>query len=293
MSTTTTTVTVQPRMRSFSLSLISRQSRLIDLPLELLFEIIHFALLESKASALSTIAKHITKTVNTILYRAVILDNIHRASLFLRTAKSNHSLLQHIRHFSVTAPDLTHQCWADIRSVLPHSKGLLSLALHNGEDLSAFASATSEGELSALSSITIRQYSDLPVIALVHDEHTPSPITHLRICEPSPVWHSPATIMSSFGCPQVLSHVQLSRRVRGNADNDEIFVSEVKEILQDYPELKTVVVSLFPPGWSAHTEDFVIEQTRIGSMLQGIDARLSVVKGKFDCWIAPPWEAIF
>lgn len=136
-----------------------------------------------------------------------------------------------------------------------------------------------------LSSITVRQFSDNPYGGSGLGAMD-APLTRLRVCEPSDVWHSPSSILASFGCTRELTHLQLPRRLNGNETNDEIFVEEVKQILLSRPGLKMLVLSLFPATWG---EDCDVAESNIARMLDGVDERLVIARGCYNNWKVSPW----
>ncbi|KAF9031244.1 hypothetical protein BDZ89DRAFT_1064111 [Hymenopellis radicata] len=236
-------------------------------------------------STLATVSKDITRVLNTILYHTVTLETARRATLFARAAHVNPSLLAHVRHLNIMATNLKSHTWADVWGILPQCKGLLSVTLSDGDQVPALTTCLAAKRPDILSSVTVRQFSDIPLSA---QPSAATSLARLRVCEPSDMWHAPSDILTSFGGPH-LSHLQLARRVNGNEENDEIFAEEVKQILLDQPRLKTLVVSLFPSSWAVDGDDADIEQSHIWQMLHGADERLLVVKGKYGRWVSSPW----
>lgn len=67
-------------------------------------------------------------------------------------------------------------------------------------------------------------------------------ITHLRIAEPAHAWYSPLALLDVFPS---LTHIALPRRADANTENDELFIGDVKSILQE-PRMRMVIISIFP-----------------------------------------------
>ncbi|KIY69458.1 hypothetical protein CYLTODRAFT_420643 [Cylindrobasidium torrendii FP15055 ss-10] len=264
-------------------------STFLSLPVELLLDISRLALVESRPSVLSTVCKDFTNVVNAALYHTVTLDNARRSALFLQTTKSHLRLLQNIRHLVVTADDLKQQSWAAIWCMLPQASGLLSLTLEDGSQVKQLASFLGERTLDFFSSITLREFSDVPSSPR---SYIGSPLTRLRVCTPSDVWFSPSTILATFACPPQLTHLQLARRINGNEDNDAVFTAEIKGILETYPELRALTVSLYEPTWPTTTEEADVEASHIWGQLREIgDDRLKVVRGQYEDWMTSPWAS--
>lgn len=264
-------------------------STFLNLPVELLLDISRLALAESMPSVLSTVCKDFTTVLNAALYHTVTLEDARRTALFLQTAKSNPHLLQNVRHLVITADGLKQQSWAAVWCMLPQASGLLSLTLDDGGQVNQLASFLGERTLDFFSSITLREFSDVPSSPR---SYIGSPLTRLRVCTPSDVWFSPSTILATFACPPQLTHLQLARRINGNEDNDAVFVAETKGILASYPELKMLMVSLYEPTWTATAEEADVEASHIWAQLREIgDNRLEVVRGRYDDWMASPWAS--
>ncbi|KAK0212427.1 hypothetical protein DFS33DRAFT_1281422 [Desarmillaria ectypa] len=284
MSTLTMTRSHQQgRLRSFSLSLVTRHSSpLLALPAELIIDIITLALIESKTNALATICKDMTCFFNTILYRTVSLSSTRPVSLLYQASRSNPSLTTHIRHFTVSGNTvLDAQGWGRVWEIISWAKGLLSLSLKEGYQPSSLASILADPSHESLSAVTIQRF-DAPSAPVVGSPCV-APITHLRICEPSDQWHSPYEILSSFGSLPALTHLQLCRRVNGNEENDLTFVEEVLSILRDRPRLRTLVVTVFPQMWAGEEQT---ENSDIWGLLKEIaDERLIVKKGEHGLWL--------
>lgn len=199
------------------------------------------------------------------------------------------ALLSNVRHLDMVAEDLKSQTWRAFWSMLPLCKGLLSITLSDGGQVSSLTSSLAEHRYDTLSSVTVRQFSDLRSSPAAKGS---SSVSRLRVCEPSDIWYSPSTILASFGFARQLSHLQLSRRVNGNEENDLIFVQEVKQILLDMPGIKKLVVSLFPSTWAVDDVESDVEESNIWDILQGVDERLVVAKGTYDEWMTAPWDRI-
>jgi len=79
---TITTIRSQTRRRRFSLSLVSRPTPFLNLPAELVLDILELALSETKPSTLTTLSKVISYFVDIILYRTVVLHSKECITLF-------------------------------------------------------------------------------------------------------------------------------------------------------------------------------------------------------------------
>lgn len=77
--------------------------------------------------------------------------------------------------------------------------------------------------------------SDLSPTTIFHH------VTHLRIAEPAYAWFSPLVFLDVFPS---LTHIALPRRAHANTENDELFIGDVKAILQE-PRMRMVVVYIF------------------------------------------------
>jgi hypothetical protein len=66
-------------------------------------------------------------------------------------------------------------------------------------------------------------------------------VTHLCIAEPAYAWYSPLALLEVFPS---LTHIALPRRAHANTENDELFIGDVKAILQE-PRMRMVVISIF------------------------------------------------
>ncbi|KAG1739120.1 uncharacterized protein EDB91DRAFT_1054175 [Suillus paluster] len=67
-------------------------------------------------------------------------------------------------------------------------------------------------------------------------------ITHLCIAEPAYAWYSPLALLKVFPS---LTHIALPRRAHANIENDELFIEDVKAILQE-PRMEVIVITIFP-----------------------------------------------
>lgn len=124
-------------------------------------------------------------------------------------------------------------------------------------------------------------------------------VSHLRVGDPSDGWYSPLSMMTSFGPVPHLTHFQLSRRANANVDNDDLFVSEIREILQSRKDLKMLVAAIYPSNRRSvkDTDDSrpLADDIRDSSILSALrklaleDDRLVAVDGAWGGWVRE-WE---
>lgn len=118
-------------------------------------------------------------------------------------------------------------------------------------------------------------------------------VTHLCIAEPAHVWYSPLALLEVFPS---LTHIALPRPAHANTENDELFIWDVKAILQR-PIMQVVIIIIFPqirvgadkeqavnrdvggpPDIKESTIWLAVEELRKG------DGRLFVVNGHSGSW---------
>ncbi|KAG1760595.1 hypothetical protein EDD22DRAFT_72212 [Suillus occidentalis] len=129
--------------------------------------------------------------------------------------------------------------------------------------------------------------SDLSPATIFHQ------VTHLRIAEPAYAWFSPLAFLDVFPS---LTHIALPRRAHANTENDELFIGDVKAILQE-PRMRKVVISIFSQiGVEADKEQAVDRDTGgtldikdstiwlAAEELRKGDGRLFVVDGHSGSW---------
>lgn len=118
-------------------------------------------------------------------------------------------------------------------------------------------------------------------------------VTHLRIAEPAYAWFSPLAILDVFPS---LTHIALPRRAHANTENDELFIGDVKAILQE-PRMRMVVISIFSQIGVGADKEQVINRDTGGTLdikdstiwlaaeeLRKGDRRLFVVDGHSGSW---------
>ncbi|PFH52141.1 hypothetical protein AMATHDRAFT_57492 [Amanita thiersii Skay4041] len=287
MSTRTyTTLTASRRTRALSL-VASRYSPLLNLPSELILGIIQLALLECKPTQLAAISKGVKQLVDAIVYHTVVLDNPTIFLLFYRTvtsAKSAH-LAGHVRNLIFT---WTPYSFCSVKHLVSTCTSLRSLSLPSSTAIDHVA-LNGEGPYE----ITIESF-DRPIDYLFSPHQTAlcppyagvsKALTHLRICEPSDAWHSPNSILNSFGPLPNLTHLHLARQTNGNEENDEVFVRELASVLRSRPMLKLLIVSIYcRQQWEPLSS---VEESNIWGLMRDLsasDARVLLLSGNYGEW---------
>ncbi|KAF8891793.1 hypothetical protein BD779DRAFT_1468715 [Infundibulicybe gibba] len=281
---TFTRVQAETSRRPRALSLIAaRSSPLFNIPAELVLDILESAIIESGPTLLASVSKSIRAFIELIIYRNVVLHTPYSTLLFCRTIAEKPAAFaaNHVKRLAITwNPD---QCHASphLGNALRLCTGLRSLSVPSclrPVDISFFKhTASHDGP----SEITIQCYDINESQAIAPFVNISRTISHLRICEPSDGWYSPATILASFGLLPDLTHLQLPRRTNANEDNDAIFVEDVESILQTRPLLKMLVISIFVQ------EPASIADSNIWTLLLPLrmrDPRLTLLVGKYDEW---------
>ncbi|KAJ7594919.1 hypothetical protein C8J56DRAFT_821993 [Mycena floridula] len=296
MSTTVTqTQTQTRRLRSLSLRVINNFPPLFTLPAELILDILELSLVSSKPSVLACICRTVKTFIEAIIYRTVVLSAPKTVTLFHRTAeaKSASFLASHVKKLVVTSNVVPHSQQArQIWEILTACRGLKTLALPAGFHPITLASILSAPCHEALSELTIQACDELDQAGRVTSLHYPtkfilspsaSYLTHLRICEPSQGWCSPASILDAFGPLPNLTHLQLARRINANEENDALFMEDVTQILQSFG-LKVLIISIYAPAWAPSQS---VEDSSIWKLIQEAaqdEPRLMVAKGEYDAW---------
>lgn len=304
MTTVTLTSTkrdVGRRTRSLSLSLIAAhpsESPISWIPSELILDILEQAILVSKPSAfaLARVSKSISNFIDIILYRTVVLDSPQTIALFHRTVrtKSLTFLSERVKRLAVTWKPESYRTSTrqQVLAIIGACTGLLSLAVPSFPEPINLSSVTWETGRGCPSELSIQSYDDgacvwspsLPDASLFSSPDITSPVTHLRVCEPGDTWHSPSSILSSFGPLPELTHLQLSRRINSNEDNDLTFIEDVRAILHSRATLKMLVISVFPTPWLISR---AVHQSNIWKQLSALrneDSRLVLMKGIYGMW---------
>ncbi|KAJ7270024.1 hypothetical protein B0H12DRAFT_1229281 [Mycena haematopus] len=244
---------------------MSRGSPLRDIPIEIGLEIIELSLLSTPPTTLALVSKRFNALVCKIIYRTIILDDIFRIALFHRTVslKSPEFLSTHVLALAVTSRTrYTVEARNQLEYIVAACTGLRTLAIPRPAILaSSMTSRTQPTELIIQKFDAVTPFEWDPPFA--HDlvdspaPHISQNLTHLRICEPGEVFHSPLASLEFFGPLAGLTHLALARHVNAeNAErtlNDGVFVKEIQKILETRPSLEMLVVSLFPVRWPLST----------------------------------------
>ncbi|KAJ4483512.1 hypothetical protein J3R30DRAFT_3449110 [Lentinula aciculospora] len=300
MATLTTTLTAY-RTRRFSLSLVSaKPSPLLNLPAELVLDILESVLSQVKPSTLSTISKVISRFVDIILYRTVVLHSKESLILFHRTtlSRSPAFFASHVKKLVVAYKPHNavnyHRAQRSI-AVCGGARSLLLSMWFGSDCLASVMEGRTDGGVSEITLhstdgieapiyLPAQNQKELQLADIVSDS-----ITHLRICEPGEVWVSPEDTLLPFGALLNLTHLQLSRRTNSNSDNDLIFQLQVRSILQTHPALSVLAVVIYPQLWAADED---VSESDIWVMMHQVaeqDGRLRLVEGKNDDW-ATQWR---
>ncbi|KAJ3872542.1 hypothetical protein F5051DRAFT_153257 [Lentinula edodes] len=293
MATLTKTLTTS-RTRSYSLSLVSaKPSPLLNLPAELVLDILESVLSGIRPSALSTISKVISRFVDIILYRTVVLHSKESLILFHRTtlSRSPAFFASHVKKMVVSYKPQNAVNYHRAQRAIAVCGGVRSLVLSMWFGADCLASVM-EGRTDGGVSEIILQSPDgieAPVHCPQKDLQLPDTlsdsISHLRICEPGEGWTSPEDTLLPFGSLRNLTHLQLSRRTNSNTDNDLKFQIQVRNILQTHPTLCALAVVIYPQMWAPDDED--VCESDIWDMMREVvaqDVRLILVQGKNDDW---------
>jgi hypothetical protein len=289
---------VSRRHRSSSLSLVNNQSLLLNLPAELIYAILNFALLQTKAAVLASVSKTINDFINYIIYHTVILDSEQSTTLFIRTVQSKPDsfLANYVRKFVLTWNPIPYSSQAhDIWNILDGCTGLKALVLPEGFHPISLAHLVCNVHKDSVQELTISSYTEMDELGrittlftsshdILHSASLFSSLTHLRICEPSHGWFSPSQILDTFGGVPNLTNLQLNRRINSNEENDIIFAEEIVETLKTRKELKLLVVGLFAQTWDTGA---CIKDSGIWNLMHGVamrDSRLVLMEGVYDEW---------
>ncbi|KAL0571624.1 hypothetical protein V5O48_010331 [Marasmius crinis-equi] len=294
------TVTVQcphPRRPLSSLA-SSVPPPLLSLPTELVLSILELCIERSRQNTLAVVCKAVSRFVDAILYRTVILDSRETIYLFHQTtlSKPPSFFANHVKclNLSYNPPSNSVQ-FHRLQDIITSCSGMRSLVLPPGYEqrgIQATLHALRSDELAdiVIHSLEGPQATKTDSIASRTHLHFPAlPVTHLRVCEPGNVFIAPCSLLSTFGSLPRLSHLQLSRRINANAYNDQVFIDDVVRILRTRPELKMLVVCVFPQRWTPLAQSDAVAESNIWNMLREIseqDCRLSVRGGKNTKWKA-------
>jgi hypothetical protein len=163
-------------------------------------------------------------------------------------------------------------------------------------------SSPSQLTIGSYAGIAPESYPPRPLDASLAEQDKSSfeKVSHLRLGDPSDGWYSPSSSLKSFGPLPLLTHLQLSRRANANPDNDEVFVEDIREMLQSRADLKLLVATVYPPtrnycktssrGFKSMLDSD--QDCNIWTSLQQLsreDSRLVVAEGIWDGW-SREWE---
>ncbi|KAK7036427.1 hypothetical protein VNI00_011624 [Paramarasmius palmivorus] len=296
------TITHAPhsRPRRLSLSLVTPRAPppLLNLPAELVFEIIELSLKTNKPSNIAAVCKTINNFLDIILYRTVVLDTKDTINLFHRTtlSKSSTFLATHVKSIVLTYPPAPSSLqFRRVLDIIPACRGLRSLSLPSEYELDTALSLVRAVSSDTLSDLVVHSHEGLlshPISGFKQYPTCSATLTHLRVSEPGDGFVSPCAMLSSFGPLPRLTHLQLSRRINSNEQNDQVFVDDLEAILRSRPDLKVLAVSIFPLPWTAPGTD--VTQSTIWSMVESLamaDRRLVLRKDEYKEWNAE-WDGI-
>ncbi|KAJ7668671.1 hypothetical protein DFH06DRAFT_1182238 [Mycena polygramma] len=266
-----------------------------NIPTEIGLEIIQLALIATPPSILSAVSKKFNALVCKIIYDTVTLDGLARIALFHRTlsSKSPDFWDTHVRVLAVTCQSYSAKARVQLEEIVAACTMLQTVAIPRPAILTSPAiSATRPSQLIIQKFDAMTPFEWDPLFA----EAVASPaadlaqnVTHLRICEPGAVWHSPLATLEFFGALANLTHLALARHVnpQGNP-NDAAFISEVRAVLETRPGLKMLAVHLYPWRWPDVTRA-ATNLCSYGCLCKGLlrvaDKRLVL--------LATGWETLF
>jgi len=289
--TTTFSQTTTSRPRRFSLSIVtSKPSPLLNLPAELVLDILELVLSKTKPSTLTTISKAISRLVDIVLYRTVVLHSKESITLFHRTTLSRPQAFfdNHVKKLVVSHKPKNAVVLQRVQRAISVCGGVRSLVLSTWFGIDCLASVMEGRTDGGVSEIILQAPDgiDSPLACTLKDDPLSDSVTHLRICEPGEAgWTAPKDILNHFGLLRNLTHLQLSRRINSNLDNDRNFEAQVCDILETRPNLGMLVVVIYPQMWSAEEDDVCASD--IWAMMSDVaekDERLVLVPGKIEDW---------
>ncbi|KAL1745033.1 hypothetical protein HDZ31DRAFT_37311 [Schizophyllum fasciatum] len=252
------------------------------LPWELMLEVFELVIQEVKPSALLCLSRTINAVIEAIIYRTVVLPSPQAVFLFHQSVSSKPPTFHtaHVLRLYLTYSPSWHaeptlrRC---LRDILTACGGIRELTLPS-------AHGSIARQYPTLTHLTVGSYEEEDKGAGKRKPTgDPSAITHLRICEPGcSLWCPPMEMLKSFGKLPSLTHLQLSRRMNANEENDEVFARDVEEILRRRSRLKMLIVSFFQAPVGA---EVAAEETNIFRLLRGIDdERLVLERGCEEEW---------
>ncbi|KAJ7496899.1 hypothetical protein FB451DRAFT_1359406 [Mycena latifolia] len=241
-----------------------RAAPLLDMPAEIGLEILELALMDTHAGTLTVVSKRFNALVSNIIYKTLVLKSLKAIALFHRTVqsmakRSPEFLATHVRTLAVTAASYTTVARAQLNEIVAACKGVRTLAIPRPgilacPSISWIPPGPGELILEKFDAITPFEWDPLFNVAADSPAAHLNRLTHLRICEPASIWHSPLETLEFFGALPELTHLALARQLRFPAHaSDSVFVAEVRELLAHRPRLRMLVVSLFPACWPKRT----------------------------------------
>ncbi|KAF7296099.1 hypothetical protein MKEN_01425100 [Mycena kentingensis (nom. inval.)] len=282
------------RSRALSLALAAAAkpaAPLLDIPTELGIEILQFGLAHASIDTLASVSRAFRACIDAILYKHVLLRTPKAVSLFARTARQRPDLVRNlVKRLAVAFPWGSSPATSiDIEYVIAACSGVRILSLPRpGLIASPCLSRTLPSELT-LQSFDFTRLD----VARCSAHHLSTALTHLRISEPGDAWYAPSAIISFFGDAPHLTHIALARRMEANEDNDAVFVADIQTILASRPQLRMVVVRIFPAHFPLYyNPEAVVEDSAIWQVLSVLaeeDPRLVIVAAGFDRGKATSW----
>ena len=272
------------RPRSLSLALVGKQAQglpathsfLQRLPSELITSIVELALLSVKPIILATISRAVHEHVNEALYRTIVLSSAGSAIKLHETSRSSPHLLLLVKKLVLTYEVPRHE----IAGIVRACKNLHTLRLPRPIPTPGLEGHTH------LEEITIQSFAD-PLVNKEVPVGSPSALRRLRLGEPAEFgWVSPREMLAAFGNPEALAHLQLSRKVGANEDNDRAFRDEAVAILGEYRELKVLVVSIYQ-GYSWEPTGSAAKESGVWKIMEEVreaDKRVVITEGQRGEW---------
>ncbi|KAJ7246244.1 hypothetical protein C8J57DRAFT_1361126, partial [Mycena rebaudengoi] len=207
---------------------------LLDIPAEIGLEILELALLDTPSTVLAPVSKDFDALVSSIIYRTIVLDFRSKSPEFLDRIKI--LLVTSLRYATETPKQL--------QEIVAACRGLRTLAVPRPAVLASsldrvFYMRPSDLILQSFDTVTPFEWDPLLGQSTSPAAYLSDTLTHLRICEPGMVWHSPLSTLEFFA---------LALRVN-SIRNDDAFVDEIKTLLTRRPSLVMLVVSFFPNHW--------------------------------------------
>ncbi|KAJ6631601.1 hypothetical protein B0H10DRAFT_1753956, partial [Mycena sp. CBHHK59/15] len=223
------------------------------IPVDIGLDILELALIETPPTTLLLVSKAFNALVSTIIYKTVVLDSLQKVALFHRTiaSKPPDFLATHVKTLAVTAERYTSEARTQLEDIIAACNGLRTLVIPRPGVLAATRdprATPTELVIQKFDAVTPFEWD--PPFAHAAERpaaHLSAALTHLRVCEPGDVWHAPRAMLEFFGALPRLTHLTLARHVNApNEQNDDVFVVDVRALLEARPALQMLVVSLFP-----------------------------------------------